>query len=613
MEGQILSHYTVLERIGSGGMGVVYKALDTRLDRHVALKFLPAALTKDTDARRRFVQEAKAASALDHPNICTIHEINETPDGQLYLVLAYYAGQTLKRRLDSGPLAIADAVRIAADVGRGLATAHAAGIVHRDIKPANVMLTSDDSVKIVDFGIAKLASAETRTETGTTLGTVAYMAPEQVRGEVSDSRTDIWALGVLLYEMVAGQRPFAGESSEATAMAILTTAPPPLKERCAEVPEGLVAVVVGCLQRSRDARFATVTEAVERLQRTESGAGMQTAPTAPVVVVEPPSIAVLPFADMSPAEDQAYFCEGLAEELIDALARLDGLRVVARTSAFQFRGKGHDLGEIADKLKVQTVLQGSVRKAGNRLRINAQLINVEDGYHLWSERYDREMDDIFALQDEIATAVVKKLEVTLVRTADQPLVVRQTQNLDAYACYLQGRHHRLSRYDLPKASQCFEDAVRHDATYAAAWAGIADTAVSAAYAGFRPLREASKRANEAIGRALALDDSLSDTYVALARIRGWLDWQWDEAERAYSRAIELNPANAEARSSYASSFLAFMGRTDEALAQVAKARELDPLSVHAFTVASHPRSAGARARSRKPPERSQADTGNVET
>ena len=589
MEGQTLSNYAVRERLGSGGMGVVYKALDTRLDRHVALKFLPPELTRSADAQRRFVQEAKAASALDHPNICTIHEINETADGQLYLVMAYYAGETLKERIDRGPLDVADAVRIATDVGRGLARAHAAGIVHRDIKPANVMLTSEGQVKIVDFGIAKLTNADTMTATGATLGTVAYMAPEQLRGGVADERTDVWALGVLLYEMLAGQRPFGGESREGTAMAILTSDPPPLRDRCPEAPAALVTVVASCLQKSPDARCATATEAVERLSRMESGEGTPTAATAPIApaaVEERPSIAVLPFANMSPDKDQDYFCEGLAEELIDAVARLEGLRVVARTSAFQFRGKSHDLAEVGRKLKVKTVLEGSVRKAGNRLRINAQLINAEDGYHLWTQRYDRELDDIFAVQEDIARAVVQQLEVTLLDTPDRTLVARPTASLEAYTCYMRGRYYRLSRFDLEKASQCFEEAARHDPTYAAAWTGVADAAVMAGYLGLQAPGTSGKKARTAIERALALDESLSETYTTLGRIRFWLDWEWDEAERAYLRALELNPSNADALESYAASVLGFLGRTDEALVQVARAREIDPLSVHASTSAA---------------------------
>ena len=278
--------------------------------------------------------------------------------------MAFYAGETLKQRLARGPLAIPDAVRVATQVGEGLA--HAAGIVHRDIKPANVMVTVDGLVKIVDFGIAKLAGAETVTETGTTLGTVAYMAPEQVRGEVADRRADVWALGVLLYEMVTGQRPFGGESLEGTATAILTTAPRPLADLRPDAPAGLVAVVGGCLQKPRTARYQTATEAIEPLRQVQLGSAVETAPTVPVAPTEVPSIAVLPFANMSADPEQEFFCEGLSEELIGALARLDGLRVVARNSAFQFRGKGHDLREIGEKLGVTTVLEGNVRKVGTR-------------------------------------------------------------------------------------------------------------------------------------------------------------------------------------------------------------------------------------------------------
>ena len=472
--GSSLGPYTITAELGHGGMGVVYTAQDPRLDRQVAIKVLPPDLTRDETAKQRFLQEAKAASALDHPNICTIFEINETADGQLYLVMAYYEGETLKQRIERGALAVNDAIDIATQVGRGLAEAHGAGIVHRDIKPANLLVATSGVVKILDFGLAKLIGTEDVTQSGAALGTVAYMSPEQARGQEVDRRTDIWSLGVVLYEMLAGKPPFQGEN-----------------------------------------------------------------------------------------------------------LGLEGLHVSARTSSFKFKGQALGATEIGTQLKVNAILEGSVRKAGNRLRIAAQLINVGDGFHLWSERYDRDMDDVFAVQDEIAHSVVEKLKVKLLGAADTPLVKRPTDNLEAYNLYLQGRYYRmrLTGAPLEKGLECFTRALAIEPSYAQAHAGVAYVqAVRSALSLVGPPHTVMPEAKGSALKALALDETVVDAHTALAFALHYYEWDWAGAERAYRRALELDADDAFARSHYAV-LLGQQGRADESVAHARAAVEGDPVSL----------------------------------
>ena len=571
--GSQLGPYQIVAELGSGGMGVVYEARDPRLKRTVAIKLLPPDLTKDATAKQRFLQEAQAASALDHPNICTIHEINETDDGQLYLVMAHYEGETLKERVETGPLALGDAIDIATQVGTGLAEAHQAGIVHRDIKPANLFVTKSGTVKILDFGLAKLAGTEGVTQTGTTVGTVAYMSPEQARGQEVDHRTDIWALGVVLYEMLAGQPPFQGQNLLSLAAAIRSQEPEPLTGAAS----GAFGPVSRALSKETATRYASVTDLVSDLR---TGASSPTPVVTSPAKSDIPSIAVLPFTNISADPEQVYFCDGLAEDLINGLAQLEGLRVVARTSAFQFRGKDLDLRDVGRTLNVKTVLEGSVRRSGNRLRVAAQLINAADGYHLWSERFDRTMEDVFALQDEIARTVVEKLRVKLLNRAE-PLVKGQG-NIEAFQWFLRGRHALLEGTSdgYAEALEYFEKALSEQHNYAEALAGMAWVYGWQSMMGcLAPPKVLMPRAKDAVLRALKIDDGAPMAHLVLAELHLYYDWDWPRAEGEYRRAVALNPGFADAHTNYCL-FLAIMGRSEESIAGAQRAISLDPIGLH---------------------------------
>jgi len=577
MIGKTVSHYKILEKLGEGGMGVVYKAQDTKLDRIVALKFLPKRLLYDSEAKTRFENEAKAASALNHPNITTIYEINEE-GGECFICMEYIEGQSIKELMNAKTLSLDEILKIAIQIAEGLNAAHRKGIVHRDIKSDNIMLTDEGLVKIMDFGLAKLKGVSKLTKTGTTVGTMHYMSPEQAQGMDVDQRSDIFSFSVVLYEMITGQLPFKGEHEAAVVYSIINETPEPLARYKANVPEGLQRIVDKALEKNRDERYQHEDEMnadLKKLKREFESKAEQPSTKKPQ-----PSIAVLPFTNLSADKEQEYFCDGMAEEIINALSQVEDLRVVARTSAFSFRGKEIDIREIGKKLNVQALLEGSVRKAGNRVRITAQLINVVDGYHLWSERFDRDLADVFAIQDEISLAIVDKLKVKLLGDEKEKILKRYTQNLDAYDLYLKGRYHwnRRTPDALKKAVSHFEQVIRKDPNYALAYAGLADCYSMLAQVYVLPPKEAFPKAKALAKKALETDETLAEAHTSLAFAIGCFDWDWAGAEKEFKRAIELNPNYATAHQWFAM-VLVKLGRNSEAIQEIHKALELDPFSL----------------------------------
>ena len=608
--GQKIGPYEILSFLGEGGMGEVYLALDNRLGRKIALKLLPLHFTQDKARVLRFQQEARAASALNHPNILTIYEIGEL-NGLHFIATEFIEGETLRRRIVSRTIRLSEALDVAKQVASALAAAHAAGIVHRDVKPENIMLRRDGYVKVLDFGLVKLtehdnkgseASTLIHTDEGTVMGTVAYMSPEQTRGLEVDAQTDIFSLGVVLYEMVAGRTPFVGETKSDVIAAILKTEPVPLSDFNQEVAVELEEIVSRMLKKDREERLQSAEDLFANLRYLQKQLEFETEVErdfgAPHTVGPKPvragtqsvtaattsksearnSIAVMPFANLSGELENEYFCDGLAEELLNTLAKIEDLKVAARTSAFSFRGKKANVSEIGRALGVQTVLEGSVRKSGNRLRITLQLVNTADGYHLWSERYDREMQDIFDVQDEITLAVVGALKVKLFGVEKAAVLKRYTDNTEAYQLYLKGCYFRdkFTEDGFKKSIECFRQAIDMDPNYAHAYAGLAGcyTALGLMYA---RTKEVYPRAKEAALKALELDNTLAEAHCALASIKLFYDWDWPAAKREAQVAIQLNPNYWDAHVLYFY-YLLVKGQLRESITEIKLAHELSPLS-----------------------------------
>lgn len=589
-------------------MGVVFKADDSRLRRAVALKFLPEAMASDQAALNRFQREAHAASALNHPHICTIYDVGEE-EGHPFIVMEYLEGQTLQKLLGKKALGVDEMVRLSIQVADALAAAHAKGIIHRDIKPANIFVTERSDAKVLDFGLAKLATqlfdepgagdagaptaplpARSITDPGTMMGTVSYMSPEQARGEELDGRSDLFSLGVVLYQMATGELPFPGNTAAVTLEAILNRAPVSPAALNPKLPVEAARIIGKLLEKSPGLRYQSAVDLMTELRRLQRDMDSGSFSTVPIQTQQsqestsptpgPPSIAVLPFTNRSRNEDDEYFSDGLTDELINALSHVEGLRVVSRTSAFQFKGTPQDIRTIGERLGVRHVLEGSVRRAGDRLRVTAQLVNVADGYHLWSEKFDRNIEDVFAIQDEISAAIAAATRGKLISTPAQPAVRRHTENLEAYNWYLKGRfltNTAATGQQMRDALTCFRHAIEEDPDYALAYTGIATILVNLyAYFGQRD-EETRLAAAAAAQKAVDLDDTLAEAHSTLGFFRMTIDWDWAGADAQFRRAVELDPESSHVLGQYGQ-FLTIVGRADEALPVLRKARDLDPLS-----------------------------------
>ncbi len=559
--GARLGPYQILAPIRAGGMGEVWKALDTRLERLVALKF------SKTGFSPRFHREARAISAVSHPHICTLYDV-----GDDYLVMEYVEGAPLK-----GPLLFDEALRFAIQIADALEAAHKRGIIHRDLKPGNILVT-EGGIKLLDFGVAKLRSdtvaewSETETmpltREGYTVGTSQYMSPEQAEGKPVDARSDIFSFGVVLYELLSGRGPFERDSHASTLAAVLRDDPPP-----SDMKPEVAGIVARCLRKHPADRFQSMEEVKAALEQVLSNLRAEAEP----------SIAVLPFANLTADKENEYFSDGLAEEIINALTRVSGLKVTARTSAFAFRHREQDVRRIAEALNVQTVLEGSVRRAGNRIRIAVQLINSRDGYHLWSDRYDREMSDIFALQDDIAQAIVKKLEPKLVRENSRRK--QPTANVEAYQEYLRGVYNlaKSTPEEMETARRHFERAIALDPAYATAYAGLADYFFLQSAWGFKSTRQVMPLAKSAAARALELDDHLMEAHVTVGIAALTWEYDWALAQDRFAVALANDNLPSLVRYRCAVYGLLAFGQVDAAITELRRAVGADPLSA---TVAS---------------------------
>lgn len=580
--------YRICDELGRGGMGRVYKALDGEISEAVALKVLSPDISLDDRMIERFRNELKLARRISHKNVCRIFDLGNC-EGTYFITMEYIAGDDLKSIIRMmGPLSPARALAIAGQVCDGMAEAHRLGIVHRDLKSSNIMIDREGSARIMDFGIARTAETQGLTDRGTLVGTPEYMAPEQIEGKDVDQRADIYSLGIILFEMMTGSVPFKGNTPLSVAMMHKTARPPDPRALNAQTPEALSVVIAKCLEKEQTGRYQKVELLASALHGIAEGLAEGTRGRLPGISdsltpggTRPMnSIAVLPFTDLSPQKDQEYFCEGLAEELITALAKIRNLEVAAKSSAFSAGFKNMDVREIGRQLGVAAVLEGSVRKGDNRLRITAQLINVATGYHFWSEKYERTFEDVFAIQDEITLAIVDRLKIKLLGGEKAALLKWHTDNPEAYNLYLMGRFfwNKRTEEGMKRGIECFAQAIAKDPSYARAYSGISDCYALFAYY-YTPPRPTLMKAREAAAKALDLDDTRAEAHTSMAFVKHKLERDWAGAEREFRRAIELDPEYIWARHWYAL-FLAAMGRHQESFVEIKRALDVDPTSTH---------------------------------
>jgi eukaryotic-like serine/threonine-protein kinase len=627
MIGQTISHYRILEQLGAGGMGVVFKAQDNRLERAVALKFLPENLAQQPQALERFRREARAASALNHPGICTIYDVGEQ-DGQAFIAMEFIDGETLRSHIQGRPLPGEELLELGIQIAEALDAAHAEGIIHRDIKPANIFVTKRGRAKVLDFGLAKLvpkgianadadsaaAASDPTSAVGIISGTPCYMSPEQIRGDDLDARTDIFSLGLVLYEMATGSQAFRGGSGGAIIEAILTRPPASVRSINPNLPPRLEAIIEKALHKDRGLRYQHAAELLADLQRlkrdSESGSLDRAADTPSVRTVSAnhlssasnpgsraaaqpsgsfrsprvakviSSLAVLPFENVSRDPENDYLSDGITGSLINNLATVPHLRVMARSTVFRYKGREMDPQAIGRELHVRAVLTGRMMQSGGSLRIGTELVDVATGSQIWGAQFDRKPGDIFTIQDEISSEISGKLRLQLTRAEKKRLVRRHTEDAEAYRLYLQGRHHwnRWTEEGFYKAIGYFQQAVQKDPSYALAYAGVADSYVLLGWNSYLPPKDAFPKGKAAAMTALDLAPDLGEAATDLAAVLWLHDWQWPEAEKEFQRSLKLNPCYPTANHYYAECVMT-MGRHAEAITRMKKSLELDPLSL----------------------------------